>query len=378
MKEKTVMVSGCYDLLHGGHIAFFKTAAAYGKLYVAIGQDKNILQLKGKSPYFSEKERLYIVGSVRYVHEAFISSGTGMLDFEPDMLRIKPDMFIVNEDGHTEDKKLLCEKHGVEYVVLKRIPETGLPARSSSASKREMQFPYRLCIAGGWMDQPWVSEVYPGSVVVAQIWPTMEFNDRSGMATSSRKVALELWNGKIPDGDPERNARLLFGAENPPGSKYISGSQDHLGLLLPGVNRLNYNGSYWPSEVQKCAEPGICEWLSDVLNLFPLEPRPNGYDPINVKNLKLSYVRDLGSSGDECWNSILKKDVDGLGKAMTKSFLTWKKMLPNTVPDSVMDEMQSRYLNNFAGAITSGSGGGYVVVASEKPLKDAIKIKVKF
>jgi hypothetical protein len=51
----------------------------------------------------------------------------------------------------------------------------------------------RVCLAGGWIDQPWVSEIHPGSVVVAQIWPTIEFNDRSGMATSSRKVGIELW-----------------------------------------------------------------------------------------------------------------------------------------------------------------------------------------
>ena len=256
MNNKTVMVSGCYDLLHGGHIAFFKTAAAYGKLYVAVGQDENLLELKGKAPYFSQQERRFMVGSVKYVHEAFIATGSGMLDFEPDIKRLAPDIFIVNEDGDTPEKKQLCEKYGVEYLVLKRIPEEGLPVRSSSASKREIQFPYRVCIAGGWMDQPWVSEIYPGSVIVAQIWPTIDFNDRSGMATSSRKIALELWKGKVPEGDPVRNARLLFGAENPPGSNYISGSQDHIGLLAPGINRLYYDGDYWPSRIESCIDPG--------------------------------------------------------------------------------------------------------------------------
>ena len=135
-------------------------------------------------------------------------------------------------------KRTLCKKLGVEYVVLERIPEPGLPARSSSGTKREMRFPYRLCLAGGWIDQPWVSEIYPGSVVVAQIWPTMDFNDRSGLATSSREVGIKIWGDRYPDGDPVENAKILFGAENPPGTKYISGSQDHIGLLMPGVNRL--------------------------------------------------------------------------------------------------------------------------------------------
>ncbi len=377
MKEKTVLVSGCYDLLHGGHIAFFKTAASYGKLYVAVGQDKNVLQLKGKAPYYSEKERKFVVGSVKYVHEAFISSGNGMLDFEPDIRRLKPDIFIVNTDGHTPEKEVLCRELGVEYVILERNPESELPVRSSSGTKRDLQFPYRICIAGGWMDQPWVSEKYPGSVIVFQIWPTIEFNGRAGMATSSRIIALELWEGKIPEGDPIRNARLLFGAENPPGSNYISGSQDQIGLLVPGINRLYYDGKYWPSDIKTCVDPIICEWLTDVLYLIPLDTRPSGYDPIAVKHLNREFVKELGDSGNECWNSIINKDINGLGKAMTKSFLAWKKMLPNTVPDHIMNEM-TQYISNYPGAITSGSGGGYAVVPSEKNIKGAIRIKVKY
>lgn len=378
MKEKTVMVSGSFDLLHGGHIAFFKTAATYGRLYVVVGQDPNLLELKGKAPYFTQEERKYIVGSVKYVKEAMIAAGRGMLDFEPDMRRLKPDIFVVNEDGDTPDKRRLCKDLGVEYVVLERIPEPGLPARSSSASKREMRFPYRVCIAGGWMDQPWVSEIHPGSVVVAQIWPTLDFNDRSGMATSSRKVAQELWNGKIPEGDPIRNAQLLFGAENPPGTKYVSGSQDQIGLMVPGIKRLYYNGSYWPTRIESCTDKGICDWFSQVLYLIPLDPRPEGYDPLQVKHLEKSFVKELGESGDQCWESILKMDVRGLGKAMTRSFLAWRKMLPFTVPDGVMREMETRYLPNYPGAITSGSGGGYAMVASERDISGAIRIKVKY
>jgi cytidyltransferase-like protein len=378
MIDKKVMVSGCYDLIHGGHIAFFKTASAYGKLYVMIGQDHNLQQLKGKAPYFSQEERKFLVGSVRYVHEAIISSGTGMLDFEPDMKRIKPDIFIVNKDGHTPEKEVLCKKLGVEYIVLERIPEEGLPPRSSSGTKKDLKFPYRVCIAGGWIDQPWVSKIHPGSVVVAQLWPTIDFNDRSGMATSSRKVAIELWGGKFPDGDTVRNAQLLFGAENPPYSQYVSGSQDQIGLLVPGISRLYYNGGYWPEKIDNCLNPEICDWLSSVLHLVELEPRPVGYDPIAVKNLKKPFIKELGDAGELCWKSILNKDVNGLGKSMTDSFLAWKKILPNTVPGWLMKEMETKYFPFYPGSISSGSGGGYVVVASEKKIEGAIKIKVKY
>jgi len=378
VKNKKVLVSGCYDLLHGGHIAFFKTAAAYGKLYVSIGRDDNLFSLKGKRPYFSEEERLYIVKSVRYVEDAFLASGSGMLDFEPDMKKLKPDFFVVNRDGHTPEKEELCKDLGIKYIVLDRIPEPGLPAHSSSGTKRDMRFPYRLCIAGGWIDQPWVSKVHPGSVVVAQIWPTMDFNDRSGLATSSRRVGIKLWGDRSPGGDHEQNAKLLFGAENPPGKEYVSGSQDHIGLLYPGVNRLDYSGGYWPERIASTVDEDTCKWLSDVIHLVPLEPRPRGYDPLKIMNLEKTIVKELGEAGEKCWESIMKKDIAMLGKSMTDTLLSWKKMLPLTVPDWVMQELETKYLPYYPGAITSGSGGGYMMVASGKVVPGAIKIKVRY
>jgi cytidyltransferase-like protein len=378
MKNKKVLVSGCYDLIHGGHIAFFKTASTYGDLYVSLGRDENLLNLKGKKPVFSENERLYIVRSVKYVYDAFLASGAGMLDFEPDIKRLKPDIFIVNSDGHTPEKENLCKELGVEYIVLERIPEPGLPARSSSGTKREMRFPYRLCLAGGWIDQPWVSEIHPGSVVVAQIWPTMDFNYRSGLATSSRECAIKLWGNRYPEGNPAENAKLLFGAENPPGTKYVSGSQDHLGLLMPGVNRLYYKGGYWPDKIDSTVDASVCEWLSGVIHLVKLEPRPEGYDPLMEMHLEKSLVRELGEAGNLCWESILRKDITRLGKSMTDTFLSWKKILPNTVPDSIFKEVETKFLTNYPGAITSGSGGGYVIVVSDQPVEGAIKVRVRY
>ena len=378
MKAKKVLVSGCFDLLHAGHLAFFKTASCYGDLYVCIGRDENLLLLKGKKPFFSDKERLYIVNSIKYVREAFLASGRGMLDFEPDLKRIKPDIFIVNYDGHTLDKERLCKQAGIEYIVLERIPEEGLPARSSSESKKRMRFPYRLCLAGGWIDQPWVSKVYPGSVVVAQIWPTMDFNNRSGLATSSRDFGIKIWGNRYPEGDPIENAKILFGAENPPGKEYISGSQDHLGLLMPGVNRLYYKGGYWPEKIESCIDPDICEWLSDVIYLVPLEPRPDGYDPLKIMHLERPLIKELGEAGDLCWKSILKKDINGLGKALYTTFLSWEKILPLTVPDWLMNEIKTKYIPNYPGAIASGAGGGYIIVVSEEPVEGAIKVKVRY
>ena len=370
MEDKKVLVSGCFDLLHGGHIAFFKSASQYGQLYVAVGTDANLIRLKGNKPHFSQEERVFIVNSIRFVKEAFIASGSGLLDFEPDIERIKPDL--------SREKEKLCKKLGITYKILERIPEKGLPARASSSIKKELRFPYRICISGGWMDQPWISCVHPGSTVVAQLWPTIDFNDRSGMATSSRKIAIDIWGDQYPDGDPVKNAKLLFGAENPPGSKYISGSQDHIGLFNPGISRLFYAGNYWPEQIDSTIDNDICDWLSTVLHLIPLSPRPIDYDPIKEKVLTKEHIKALGEAGELCWQSILKKDIAGLGQSMSKTFIAWKKILPLTVPDNLMKEMETKYFPNYYGAITSGSGGGYVVVVSEKDIPGAIKIKIRY
>jgi hypothetical protein len=177
------------------------------------------------------------------------------------------------------------------------------------------------------------------------------------------------------EGDPVRNAKLLFGAENPPGSEYISGSQDQLGLLVPGISRLDYNGTYWPGNIENTVDRETCDWLSRVLHLVPLQPRPEGYNPILEKNLEIHLVKRLADSGVNCFEAIQKKDVILLGEAMKETFLTWRKMLPGTVPDWVMEEMETNYFLRYPGAITSGSGGGYIIFPSEKEMEGALKIK---
>ncbi len=242
--------------------------------------------------------------------------------------------------------------------------------------KIEERFPFRITLAGGWIDQPWVSEVKSGSMVVASIMPTVSFRTRSGMATSSRKIAVELWGDKLPEGDPERMAQLLFGAENPPGTPYVSGSQDHLGLLLPGINKLFYNGSYWPENIESTRDKKICDWLGDVLFLVPLEPRPLGYNPLKEKNLEYTWIEKLGNSGKLCYSAILNKDIEGLGKSLNQSLESWEKILPKTILNSTLDEIHK--YSSYPGATFSGSGGGYIIVVSETRIEGAERIKIRY
>jgi len=131
--RKQVVVTGSYDWFHSGHVRFFEEAGAYGNLYVIVGHDANIRLLKGKGhPFFPQGERRYMVGSIKFVKQVLISSGSGWLDAEPEIQRIKPDIYAVNEDGDRGGKREFCKKNGIEYLLLKRNPAPGLTARTST------------------------------------------------------------------------------------------------------------------------------------------------------------------------------------------------------------------------------------------------------
>ena len=131
--RKRLLVTGCYDWFHSGHVRFFEEVSELGDLYVVVGHDANIKLLKGDGhPLFPENERRYLVQSIRYVTQALISTGDGWLDAEPEIRRIKPDIYAVNEDGDRPEKREYCQSRGIEYRVLKRLPKAGLPRRQST------------------------------------------------------------------------------------------------------------------------------------------------------------------------------------------------------------------------------------------------------
>jgi cytidyltransferase-like protein len=130
---RKVLVTGCFDWFHSGHVRFFEETASLGELYVVVGHDENVRLLKGEGhPLFPAEERRYMVGAVRFVKQALISTGHGWMDAEPEIEAIQPDMYVVNEDGDKPEKREFCKERGLEYVVLKRTPAAGLPRREST------------------------------------------------------------------------------------------------------------------------------------------------------------------------------------------------------------------------------------------------------
>jgi cytidyltransferase-like protein len=131
--RQKLVATGCFDWFHSGHVRFTEEASAYGDLYVCLGSDQNVRLLKGDGhPLLCEQERRYVVGSIKYVKQAVITTGSGWVDAEPEIKRLKPNIYIVNEDGDKGGKREYCVKLGIDYLVLQRTPAPGLPRRRST------------------------------------------------------------------------------------------------------------------------------------------------------------------------------------------------------------------------------------------------------
>jgi len=376
-ERKKVFVTGCFDMLHSGHIAFFEEAAKYGDVNVGLGSDETVFNLKGRYPVNNQYERKYIIDALACVKECHINSGSGIMDFVKEIEKVKPHYFIVNEDGNTIAKEELSKKLGIEYIILKRIPHGRLPIRSSTELRNECTMPYRIDLAGGWLDQPFVGRLAPGPVLTISVEPTIEFNERSGMASSTRRKAMEIWHTDVPPGNREQIARVLFGYENPPGTHIIAGSQDSIGIVFPGLNKIDYNGEYWPAKISTVHDEDILSWIEEHLYLIMLGPRENNYHVLANTFINKGNAKALSVAAEKTWDALLAKDLKKFGEFITKSFEAQIKMFPNMVYDDIFHVID-KYKNSACGWKLSGAGGGgYLIFVSQEPIKGAIQIKIR-
>jgi hypothetical protein len=195
---------------------------------------------------------------------------------------------------------------------------------------------------------------------------------------------MKLWKGELPNRPPADLARELYEAENK-GKAEPSGSQDMIGLVYPGVNRLDYDfrvhGGVFPSHIESCNGAGVARWLDSVLHLIPVEPRPDGYNPLGIKNFQPKWVARLGQSGRDCFDAIIKMDAKSLGASFNLNMKCWETLLPHIVrhPLLQMDLMPllKAYQRQYPGAMYSGCGGGYLIVVSNDPVPGAFKVNVR-
>lgn len=361
-KDK-VFVSGCYDLLHSGHVEFFRQAAEYGDLYVGIGSDKTIEGYKHHKTVYSEQERLFMVKSIRYVTDAYINAGSGIMDFVPTLDIVKPDIFVVNEDGSNEEKRALCEARGIRYVVLQRTPQEGLEARSSTDLKKtESRIPTRLDIAGTWIDQPYVSQYAPGWAITISLEPTFEIRERCGLSTSTRNMIKKIWPYQLPNMNPEMLAKLVFCFDNDPerSDGIISGAQDSIGICVPGLCRHYYNNRFWPEKIETCQEESILCWLESHLVMVPMEPRRPGCSVVEGKDINELKVRALAKAADDCWQAIMSKDLVAFAQAYQASFEAQVAMFPGMIQGCVPSYIEKYEKLVMAYKMPGAGGGGYL------------------
>ena len=364
---KKVFVSGCYDLLHSGHVEFFRQASQYGDLYVGIGSDQTILGYKHHKTFYPEQERLFMVKSIKYVKDAYINQGDGIMDFIPTVDMVKPDIFVVNADGSNDTKRKFCEERGIEYVVLERTPAEGLKARSSTDIKDSTcQLPTRLDLAGTWIDQPYVSCYAPGWAITMSLIPTFEVRERCGLSTSTRNMIKKIWPVKLPDMNPEILAKLVFCFENDPerSDGIISGAQDSIGICMPGLVRHHYDNRFWPDKFEICDDEDVLSWVESHVCMIPMEPRRPGCSVIEGKDINEVKVKNLAKAADDCWNAILNRNLSAFASAFKASFDAQVAMFPAMIQGCVQGfiDKYSALPEVHAWKMPGAGGGGYLVL----------------
>ena len=364
---KKVFVSGCYDLLHSGHVEFFRQASQYGDLYVGIGSDQTILGYKHHKTFYPEQERLFMVKSIKYVKDAYINAGDGIMDFVPTIDIVKPDIFVVNADGSSETKRKFCEERGIEYVVLQRTPAEGLTARSSTDIKDSTcQLPTRLDLAGTWIDQPYVSCYAPGWAITMSLLPTFEVRERCGLSTSTRNMIKKIWPVKLPDMNPEILAKLVFCFENDPerSDGIVSGAQDAIGICMPGLVRHYYDNRFWPDKFETCLDEKVLFWVESHVCMIPMEPRRPGCSVVEGKDITEPKVKNLAKAADDCWNAILAMDFAAFASAFQASFDAQVALFPAMIQGCVQSyiDQYSVLPEVHAWKMPGAGGGGYLVL----------------
>jgi hypothetical protein len=247
--------------------------------------------------------------------------------------------------------------------------------------------PYRMALAGGWIDQPFVSRDNPnppGSMVVVSLEPTIPFMDRCGMGTSTRKVMMQIWGAQIPEGDPVKLVKQAYDAENK-GRSAPSGSQDMAGIIYPGINRLDYDfkheGGYFPVHVESIPDTEVIQWLENVIYMVPVAQRPMGYDPLELQNLDPQWIQRLSQTGKDCFDAIAAKNRQALGQSMNACMVCWETILPATVRHRTISldlmAILGYYQKRYCGAMYSGCGGGYLYIVSEEPVPGGFQVKVR-
>ena len=221
-------------------------------------------------------------------------------------------------------------------------------------------------------------------MVVVSLRPTVRFMERSGIATSTRAVANRLWPEGLPDRPRDDLVRELYYEENRDRDE-PSGSQDMIGIVQPGISRLDYDftheGGIFPAHIESGNDAEVARWLEQVVHILPVAPRPPGYETLGEQHLDPEWIRRLGRSGYACFEAVLARDTEALGASVNESMTCLETIFPATLRHpaltvdwpTIVGEAQERY----AGATMSASGGGYLFVISDGPVPGSFRPSIR-
>jgi cytidyltransferase-like protein len=198
---RKVFVSGCYDILHAGHLQFFQDARALGDhLTVSFASDDVLHHHKQRRSSIPQEHKLALLRSLRMVDDVVVGENKDLgLDFKDHFHRIRPQILVVTEDDHYEAiKRSLCDEVGASYVKLGKTPPRFAPVSTSGIVRwirAPQQVPLRVDFAGGWLDVPRLAR--PGGFVVnCAISPLVSLRDwpyekRAGLGGSGAWAMLK-------------------------------------------------------------------------------------------------------------------------------------------------------------------------------------------
>ena len=331
----TVMVSGCYDILHGGHVEFFSQAKALGdRLVVSFASDSVLLKIKGRHSSIPQQHKKYLIESLKMVDQVVIgeSLADDGLDFIDHFMSIRPDILVATEDDRFSDKKkALCRDCGwpCEYV---QLPKT-LSFKAISTTeviqwvKSPKKLPLRIDIAGGWLDVP--STAISGAYIVNCAITPM--------------VSLSEWNYEIGGGLGGSAACSILSGHN-------------------GVERELSLGVGW-QDPAVITETGLCVWRSGKLPVLELKVNPDFLEgrmallwtgeahntPANA-----SKTRDydaIALASEQAVNAVRVKSLRGIFRSVDMSYAAQLKEGMNPLPNYY--ECAKKY--------AGGGWGGYAI-----------------
>jgi len=328
-----VFVSGCYDIIHAGHIQFFRDAKALGDHLTVCFASAPVLELtKNRKPSIPDDNKREILKALMYVDEVVSSSNLHpVFDFRSHIKNLRPNILAVTEDDkNKEAKQKFCQKMGIKFVVLpKDNPVTQISTTSILTSIKNLyEMPLRVDFAGGWLDVP--DFALPNGFIVN--------------CTITPKVSLNNWPYEKGAGLGGSAAYALLQAKS-------------------GVRSEIYHGVGW-QDPAIISETGICVWRSGQKPVLDVKVNPDwlsgkmlivwtGVSHITFDMAKIPRdYKLIKKAGLLAREAVYARDIFTLARAVDLSYKAQIKEGMKTLPD-IKNALAKKYLG--------GGHGGYAL-----------------